>query len=116
MAAAAVDDHVTDSTNNNEQIKSNEILHEKQDGVTTEQAGNEPEYETGWRLAAVMTTIFLTTLLAALDIVSICSSTIYDLFITDVVHRALWLQQSLPLQTNFVASTMLDGMEVPVSS
>lgn len=32
---------------------------------------DEPVYETGWRLWAVMFTIFLTTLLAALDIVSI---------------------------------------------
>ncbi|TVY37366.1 Dehydrocurvularin exporter [Lachnellula subtilissima] len=68
MAAAVVDGHTTDSTNNSEQINSNEILPDKQDGIAAEQVGDEPQYETGWRLAAVMITIFLTTLLAALDI------------------------------------------------
>ncbi|TVY27454.1 Dehydrocurvularin exporter [Lachnellula hyalina] len=68
MAAAAVDGHTIDSTNSSEQIKLNEILPDKEDGVAAEQVGDEPQYETGWRLGAVMTTIFLTTLLAALDI------------------------------------------------
>lgn len=42
-------------------------VQEKQDGSD---AAPEPEYAEGFRLAAVMGTIFLSTLLAALDIVS----------------------------------------------
>jgi len=116
MAAAAVDGHTTDSTNSSEEIKLNEILPDKQDGVAAEQVGDEPQYETGWRLGAVMTTIFLTTLLAALDIVSSCSTTIDKLFLTGVTCRALSLQQFQPLPTNSVNSTMLAGMEVLVFS
>lgn len=41
-------------------------VQEKQDEPTAP----EPEYATGFRLAAIMGTIFLSTLLAALDIVS----------------------------------------------
>jgi len=44
-----------------------ETVQEKQDGSD---AAPEPEYAEGFRLAAVMGTIFLSTLLAALDIVS----------------------------------------------
>ncbi|KAJ7362409.1 putative MFS transporter [Mycena albidolilacea] len=50
-----------------EQYASNS-LEKKQDGVTAEHAGDEPQYATGLRLAAIMCTIFLCTLLTALDI------------------------------------------------
>ncbi|KAF7328185.1 putative permeases of the major facilitator superfamily [Mycena venus] len=43
-------------------------LDEKHGGVAAEDAGNEPEYVTGLRLVAIMCTIFLTTLLSALDL------------------------------------------------
>jgi hypothetical protein len=62
-------DHTPDSTSNGEK-SAPDSLQEKQDGIATEHAGEEPVYLTGFRLSMVMTTIFLVTLLAALDIVS----------------------------------------------
>lgn len=35
-------------------------------------AHDEPDYATGFRLSMILTTLFLATLLAALDIVSLC--------------------------------------------
>ncbi|CZR68566.1 probable permeases of the major facilitator superfamily [Phialocephala subalpina] len=58
--------HMTDSTSNNEHLPS-DIFEEKQDDVAVD-AGENLEYATGLGLAMVMCTIFLTTLLAALDI------------------------------------------------
>lgn len=42
---------------------------EKKD-VTTQQSEDSPEYIEGWRLAAIMITVFLSTLLGSLDVVS----------------------------------------------
>lgn len=71
IAAEAEAGHTTSDTSNG--------VEDKQDGtdVIAPHAGDgeEPVYETGWRLWAVMLTICITTLLAALDIVSIWSST-----------------------------------------
>ena len=71
---AAEKGHTTESTSTGEQFGL-DLLQEKQagSGIATEPAGDgdEPVYATGWKLWAVMCTIFSTTLLAALDIVSI---------------------------------------------
>lgn len=66
----------TNSPSNGEQSVS-PSLHEKQDIVAP---GEEPEYATGGRLIAIMSTIFLTTLLAALDIVGFCLQKLSDCF------------------------------------
>jgi hypothetical protein len=115
MAAEAEEGHTTDSTSNGEQFAS-DSLQEKQDGVAAEHAGDDPEYATGWRLAAIMCTIFLTTLLAALDIVSIWLSTLGNHFLTDSVRRVSSPRQSLASRTTSTNSMMSDGMEAPVSS
>jgi hypothetical protein len=58
--------HTSDSTGGSE------VLQEKHDTVeTSEPAPSPPVYETGFKLWAVLCTIFSTTLLAALDIVCI---------------------------------------------
>ncbi|MCJ1399410.1 hypothetical protein MMC11_002612 [Xylographa trunciseda] len=59
-------------------------VQEKHDNDLAKQAGDEPEYATGWRLTAIMCTIFLTTLLAALDI-GIVATAIPG--ITDAFHQ-----------------------------
>jgi hypothetical protein len=57
---------------NDQQFVSSDLhsLQEKKDSV----AGDDPEYATGLRLATIMSTILACTLLAALDIVSTCTS------------------------------------------
>lgn len=67
MAATAETDHTTDSSVNGKQSQS-DSLQEKHEGIAAERDSDEPEYATGLRLAAIMCTVFLTTLLAALDI------------------------------------------------
>lgn len=59
------------SSSSGEKFTSNDV-DEKQDGV--EATDTEPEYLTGFKLSLVMCTIYLSTLLAALDIVSISPS------------------------------------------
>lgn len=73
--------HTADSGSNGEQSLSDN-LQEKKDGIALEHEGDEPQYMTGFRLSAVMCTLFLTTLLAALDIVSIQSSALGNYFLT----------------------------------
>jgi hypothetical protein len=61
---AAKIDHSSDSTAGSEGVQ------EKQETVAaSEPAAEGPVYETGFKLLAILCTIYLTTLLAALDIV-----------------------------------------------
>jgi hypothetical protein len=98
-------------------------VQEKHDGG----ADPEPEYAEGFRLAAVMGTIFLSTLLAALDIVSTidprlpCAGPMRNGRITDVCvcardFRASSPRQSRASRTASTAWTTSVGMEAPVSS
>ncbi|KAK6074521.1 major facilitator superfamily transporter [Seiridium cupressi] len=59
-------------------------IQEKQNGIETLPTGEEPEYATGWRLCFIMLTIFMSTLLFALEI-GIISTAIPG--ITDDFHR-----------------------------
>jgi hypothetical protein len=80
-------------------------------------AAPEPEYAEGFRLAAIMGTIFLSTLLAALDIVSTietpqtpCAGPMVCVF------RASSPRQSRASRTTSTAWTTSVGMGAPVSS
>ena len=69
MTATEEADHLTSSTASGDHIAS-ESLQEKGNDVVVDNATGQPEYATGFRLAIIMSTVFLSTLLAALDIVS----------------------------------------------
>ncbi|KAK9778874.1 hypothetical protein SCAR479_04110 [Seiridium cardinale] len=73
----------TNSGSNGERSAADSIQ-EKQDGIETLPTGEEPEYATGWRLFFIMLTIFMSTLLFALEI-GIISTAIPG--ITDDFHR-----------------------------
>jgi hypothetical protein len=80
-------------------------------------AAPDPEYAEGFRLAAIMGTIFLSTLLAALDIVSTietpqtpCAGPMVCVF------RASSPRQSRASRTTSTAWTTSVGMGAPVSS
>lgn len=68
---------MTGSTANDEHFATNNVdekhheLGNKQDDAIGDHVGGAPEYVTGSRLAIVMGTIYLSTLLAALDLVRV---------------------------------------------
>lgn len=70
----------TQSSDNVNESTSNSIREKQAAGTFGPDVDEEPEYLTGWRLTAVMSTILLSTLLAALDIVS---KELHPLYFTD---------------------------------
>jgi hypothetical protein len=68
MSVAESSHRETTPTTHGTQSAPDSLVEEKQDGAA---AAIEPEYATGLRLVIIMCTIFLSTLLTALDIVCI---------------------------------------------